>query len=151
MFNHAPDNYDCPFCKFSTKQETAYNKLNDIVFEDDLCLAFVSPRMWPNNLGNVIIVPKIHYEHIYDIPDDILGHLNVVSKKIAISMKKGYQCEGVSTRQHNEPGGMQDVFHFHLHVFPRRKDDKLYENTEKSFLPSQDEKDKWSTLLKRYL
>ena len=30
-------------------------------------------------------------------------------------------------RQHNEPGGGQNVWHFHVHVFPRRADDRLNE------------------------
>lgn len=37
-----------------------------------------------------------------------------------------YKCDGVSSRQHNEPCGNQDVWHYHLHVFPRYKDDNLY-------------------------
>jgi hypothetical protein len=30
-------------------------------------------------------------------------------------------------RQHNEPGGGQNVWHFHVHVLPRRADDRLNE------------------------
>jgi diadenosine tetraphosphate (Ap4A) HIT family hydrolase len=35
-------------------------------------------------------------------------------------------CTGISTRQHNEPDGKQDVWHLHVHVTPRFKDDQLY-------------------------
>ena len=54
-------------------------------------------------------------------------------------MKTAYGCEGISTRQHNEPAGMQEVWHFHLHVFPRYLDDGLYARTAERFLttPSQ--------------
>lgn len=151
MYSHAPENYDCPFCKFSKREETPLNKLPDIVFSDDICMAFISPRMWPNNPGNVIIIPKKHFENIYQIPDDLLAHLNVIAKKIAIAMKKSYECGGISTRQHNEPDGGQDVFHFHLHVFPRHKNDNLYENDSKFYTASQEEKDKYSSLLKPFL
>lgn len=41
-------------------------------------------------------------------------------------MRATYPCDGVSTRQHNEPGGGQDVWHLHVHVFPRRIGDDLY-------------------------
>ena len=37
-----------------------------------------------------------------------------------------YDCDGVSTRQHNEPAGNQGVWQYHQHVFPRNKGDKLY-------------------------
>ncbi len=42
-------------------------------------------------------------------------------------MRSAYDCEGTSTRQHNEPAGNQDVWHLHVHVFPRHGDDRLYE------------------------
>ena len=41
-------------------------------------------------------------------------------------MKAAYGCPGISTCQHNEPAGGQDVWHFHVHVFPRYLEDNLY-------------------------
>ena len=41
-------------------------------------------------------------------------------------MKAAFGCPGVSTRQHNEPAGDQEVWHYHLHVFPRFPGDGLY-------------------------
>ena len=41
-------------------------------------------------------------------------------------MKTAFGCPGVSTRQHNEPAGNQDVWHYHVHVFPRWHGDRLY-------------------------
>jgi len=32
-------------------------------------------------------------------------------RRVALAMKQAYACNGVSTRQHNEPAGNQDVFH----------------------------------------
>jgi hypothetical protein len=40
-------------------------------------------------------------------------------------MRDAFGCEGISTRQHNGPAGNQDVWHFHLHVFPRYPNDGL--------------------------
>jgi histidine triad (HIT) family protein len=37
------------------------------------------------------------------------------------------RCDGVSTRQHNGPGANQEVWHYHLHVFPRYPNDGLYD------------------------
>ena len=45
---------------------------------------------------------------------------------LALAFKAAYRCDGVSTRQHNEPAGNQDVWHYHLHVFPRYAGDDLY-------------------------
>ena len=49
------------------------------------------------------------------------------AQRVALALKAAYGCPGISTRQHNEPGGGQDVWHYHLHVFPRSPDDRLYE------------------------
>ena len=67
MFNHAPKDYACPFCLLVQGGESKYNSQQDIVYQDELVTAFVSPRWWPNNPGNVIIVPNRHHENIYDL------------------------------------------------------------------------------------
>jgi len=68
--------------------------------------------------------------------------------EVAIALKKVYQCDGVSSRQHNEPSGDQDVWHYHLHVFPRYKDDNLYK-TERE-LSKQEERIKYADALRDY-
>ncbi len=85
--------------------------------------ASVSPRWWPNNPGNIIIVPNQHFEHIYDLPTRYAHCIQDTAKEVAIAFKEVYKCDGVSTRQHNEPAGGQDVWHYHLHVFPRYEGD----------------------------
>ena len=46
-----------------------------------------------------------------------------LTQRVAVAMREAYDCEGISTRQHNEPAGNQDVWHLHVHVFPRHHDD----------------------------
>ena len=106
------------------------NAPEDLVYADDVLLAFVSPRTWPENAGNVLIVPRAHYENLYLMPDDLLARVMVIAKRLGIAMKTAYGCEGTSLRQYNEPAGNQDVWHFHLHVFPRRDGDRLYQRHE---------------------
>lgn len=138
MYNHEPENYECPLCNFVAGNETDYNSKKDIVFEDSDVLAFISPKWWVNNPGNVIIIPKKHVEHIYDIEDELLSKVQIVGKKIAIAMKEVYQSDGVSFRQHNEQAGNQDVLHYHLHLFPRWEGDELYLNYKnKEFIPQE--------------
>lgn len=139
MFNHEPEKYDCPFCNFVAGKETELNSKADVIYEDSKILAFVAPKWWVNNPGNVIVIPKLHVENIYDIEDELLGEIQIVGKQVALAMKKGYMCDGVSFRQHNEPDGSQDVWHFHLHVFPRWKDDELYErHKDKRMVPAEE-------------
>jgi histidine triad (HIT) family protein len=128
MFNHEPTDYVCPFCQLIQGGEGKYNSPKDIIYEDKLVTAFVSPWWWPNNPGNVIIVPNKHFEHIYDLPARYAHRVQDVAKEVALAFKEVYQCDGVSTRQHNEPAGGQDVWHYHLHVFPRYESDNLYQS-----------------------
>jgi histidine triad (HIT) family protein len=128
MFNHEPKDYACPFCLLVQGGEGKYNSQQDIVYHDKLVTAFVSPRWWPNNPGNVIIVPNDHFENIYDLPARYAHRVQDLAKEVAIAFKEVYKCDGVSTRQHNEPAGGQDVWHYHLHIFPRYERDNLYQS-----------------------
>ena len=53
-------------------------------------------------------------------------------------MKRADSCDGVSTRQHSEPAGQQEVWHDHLHVLPRFEGDEL--NTPPARLTKPDER-----------
>lgn len=128
MYNHAPDGYICPFCLLvkGVENEHVLSVQSDIVYRDATVTAFVSVRQWPNNQGHVIVIPNEHSENIFDLPAAHAAAIHAASQKIAGAMKATYRCAGISTRQHNEPEGNQDVWHYHLHVFPRYKDDELY-------------------------
>lgn len=136
MFNHTPHEYKNPYAVILKDEgyEAIYTNREDVFYRDQILTAFISSKQWPNNPGNAIIIPNQSFENLYDIPDDILGKIHIFSKRLAIAMKETYGCDGVSIRQHNEPAGGQDVWHYHLHVFPRYVDDHLYQLHEKGAL-----------------
>lgn len=82
-------------------------------------MSFVSPRWWPGSPGHVIVVPTVHVENLYDVPDALGGPLFAAARRAALALKAAYGCPGTSTRQHNEPAGDQEVWHVHWHVLPR--------------------------------
>ncbi|MDX6477236.1 MAG: histidine triad family protein [Gaiellaceae bacterium] len=127
---HEPPGYDCPFCRLLRGVETEQNRLDDIVWQDERTSAFISPKWWAANHGHALVIPNEHVENLYAIDDDLLGSVYATVKRIAIGLKHAYGCDGTSTRQHNEPAGNQDVWHFHVHVFPRYDGDRLYERHE---------------------
>ena len=100
------------------------------MWRDDRTTAFIAPRWWPKNHGHVLVIPNEHVENLYAIDDDLLGAVYATAKRIAIGLKEAYRCDGTSTRQHNEPAGDQDVWHLHVHVFPRYPGDRLYQRHE---------------------
>ena len=149
--HHEPQNYLCPFCEWLSGQETEYKQNSDIVLQDDYVTAFISPKWWLHNPGHVIVIPNAHYENIYDMPDDLLSRIAIVSKQLAVAIRSSYDgCTGISTRQHNEPDGNQDVWHFHMHIFPRHPNDRLYQNHDnKTFVPPS-ERSIYADLLRAY-
>ncbi len=128
MYNHAPENYECPFCLLiqGVENEHVHSIQGDIVYHDSALTALVSSHQWPNNHGNTIIVPNLHFENIYDLPLSYARDIQRIAKRLAVAMKEVYACDGVSTRQHNEPAGGQDVWHYHLHITPRYENDNYY-------------------------
>ena len=73
------------------------------------------------------MVPKAHYENLYDLEDPAALDIHRLTRRIAIVLKEVFDCDGTSTRQHNEPAGNQnDLWHLHVHVFPRFEGDNLY-------------------------
>nr|AIA14677.1 HIT domain protein [uncultured bacterium]AIA14738.1 HIT domain protein [uncultured bacterium] len=128
MFQHEPSDYVCPFCSFLAGKPDKYSDEQDIVYSNEFTTAFIAPKWWTNNAGHVLVVPNQHFENIYSIPDDHIAEVYKTVKKIATAIRSTYDCDGTSTRQHNEPSGNQDVWHLHVHVYPRYEGDKLYHN-----------------------
>lgn len=98
-------------CVFCHKEKI----ITDFVYEDELVMAFMD--MEPINEGHVLLVPKQHYLDADEIPDELLAHLMIVSKKIVEALKEIYHPDGYSIMQNG--GEFNDVGHYHMHIFPR--------------------------------
>ena len=148
MNNHAPQDYKCPFCLVASGGGDHYSQPADVVYKDESVTAFVAPKWWVNNSGHVLVVPNEHFENIYDTPDWMLAKVHIVAKRIAVAMRRTYGCDGTSTRQHNEPAGGQDVWHLHVHVFARYKNDQLYKKDDETRFPETHEKHAYAQKLR---
>ena len=152
MYSHEPEGYVCPLCQIARGEATEKgNQEPSVIWRDKSVTVFIAGKWWRSNPGHVIVIPNEHIENIYDMPEE-MGHIIFdASKKVAIALKETYKCDGVSTRQHNEPAGNQDVWHFHLHVFPRYEEDNLYLENEDTYWPTQEEKQPYVDKLRAYL
>jgi histidine triad (HIT) family protein len=150
MFNHEPKDYTCPFCAFLGGRENDFNTKQDVIYQNDFATAFISPTWWVNNAGHALVVSNQHYENIYSIPDEQIAEVYKVVKKVAVAIRSTYDCDGTSTRQHNEPAGDQDVWHFHVQVFPRYTDDKLYQNHDQRGFVGTDGRAPYAERLQEY-
>ncbi|MFC7484953.1 HIT family protein [Luedemannella flava] len=124
--------------------------VEDIVRRTERAAALIAPRWWPNNPGHVIVVPIGHHEHLYAIPAEDYRAVGDLVREVAIAIRETYGCDGVSTRQHNEPAGNQDVWHLHVHVFPRYEGDDLYRSQALPGWRTLDERQLYARRLKTY-
>ncbi len=128
MNTHAPIGYECPLCLIAASESVPgrSSPLSDLVYKDEKVKSVISDHQWPNNPGDAIVFPIEHFENIYELPDEFAIPTQRLVNKITIEMKKAWVCDGTSTRQHNEPAGSQDVWHYHVHVTPRYEGDQFY-------------------------
>lgn len=149
----APPGYDCPFCRIARGVfggAVCGGAEADVLRTPDVT-AFVGSHWWPRNEGSVIVIPNVHYESIFDLPAEAAARIHAVAQRVAVTMTRVYRCEGVSTRQHNGPGGGQEVWHYHLHVLPRWPNDRLYERTAERFRAPPDERARRAGMLRAAL
>ncbi|KGX83365.1 MULTISPECIES: HIT family protein [Pontibacillus] len=128
LYSHKPEGYECPFCRIVSgiEKDNKGTKQRDIIYQNKYVTAFIASKWWPNNKGHVLVVPNEHFENIYELTAEMAAEIHRAAQMTAFAMKHTYGCDGVSTRQHNEPAGNQDVWHYHLHVYPRYENDNLY-------------------------
>lgn len=88
-----------------------------ILYEDDAVMAFLDIR--PLNMGHTLVIPKVHYVDIFDIPEGELKAVYAVAKELSAAVKKVAGADGISIIQQNGKAAGQDIFHLHVHVVPR--------------------------------
>jgi histidine triad (HIT) family protein len=91
----------------------------DVVYEDDLCLAFKD--ITPQAPVHVLVIPKKPIAKLADAESQdhaLMGHLLLTVKRVAeqLGLEKGYRVV-INT---GEDGG-QTVYHMHLHLLGGRK------------------------------
>ena len=107
---------DCIFCKIAGGSIPSSTVYEDEQFRVILDLS-------PATKGHALILPKQHYANIFEIDEHVLKDLIVLAKKVATAMKETLNCDGVNIVQNNGEVAGQTVFHFHMHLIPRYKDD----------------------------
>lgn len=96
----------------------------DIVYEDELVIAFFTIE--PINPGHTLVVPKTPFVNLLDGDETILGHMTAVAKQIGNALIANNFATGITLIMNNGVDGGQEVFHAHMHVVPRLKDDDAF-------------------------
>ena len=107
---------DCVFCGIIRDPSSAF-----VVLDDSMTLALLDRR--PIFPGHCLLIPKMHYETIEDLPSDIIGPLFSNAKRLSIAVRLAMKADGTFLGINNKVS--QSVPHLHLHIVPRRAKDGL--------------------------
>ena len=125
---------DCIFCKLANG-DIPTNSL----YEDDIVKVIFDAG--PASDGHVLILPKNHYDDIYSMDEDTAAHIFKVATRIAKAYKQSLDYEGLNIVQNNGEAAGQTVFHFHMHLIPRYKNDNVGLGWHMGELTEEDKKE----------
>jgi len=114
---------NCIFCKIVAGEIPCFK-----LFEDAETLAFMDIN--PVHDGHALVIPKAHAPNVFEIAPEDFAVAARTAAKVAKAVNAAVQPGGINLMQANGEGAGQSVFHFHLHIIPRRSDDGLLFNWE---------------------
>lgn len=108
---------DCVICKLVARELEV-----SIIHEDELCMALMDIQ--PINPGHALVVPRRHASYLSELDTEDGAQIFRVAQRVAAALRKcGVKCEGVNFFLADGEAAGQEVFHVHLHVFPRYSGD----------------------------
>ena len=116
MANAATDTANCTFCDIVQGAAEV-----SMCYEDDTAMAFMDIQ--PVNAGHVLVVPKVHYALMSDVPRDVGRHIYEVAMKLVPVIQEVAGTADINMLVSSGKAAGQDVFHYHMHLIPRRPDD----------------------------
>lgn len=132
---------DCIFCKI-----IAGKIPSKLVYESAHTKAFLDIN--PMSEGHTLVVTKVHSVNLLDLPEKEVSYLFADVKKVASLLKEKLNLDGVNILQNNFPAAGQAVMHCHVHVVPRRNNDKALKLEPLKTKPTSEELDKVLAKLK---
>ena len=109
---------NCIFCKIAAGEIPSAT-----IYEDNDFRVILDIE--PASKGHALILPKEHYANLYELSDDLAAKALIVAKKVITKMTGILGCDGYNVVQNNGEAAGQTVFHFHIHLIPRYKDDNV--------------------------
>jgi len=93
------------------------------VWEDDDIVAILDIE--PVNKGHVLILTKQPYVDVRGVPDDLLAKILPLARDLGVAVCEEFGYPGFNIHQSNGAAAGQDIFHYHMHVWPRRSEDEI--------------------------
>lgn len=117
-------NQECIFCAIVAGQAEA-----SMVYEDEAAVVFMDLN--PVTPGHLLVVPRVHAAGLEDLDQATSAHVWSVGHRVARALRRsGLRCDGINVFLADGEVAFQEVFHFHLHVFPRYAGDGFSINAD---------------------
>jgi histidine triad (HIT) family protein len=108
----------CIFCKIVRKEAPAH-----VALEDARTLVFMD--LFPAADGHVLVIPRHHAVNLLDCEDADLAAIGPLVRRVARAMRRVFAPDGIGVFQLNGAAAGQTVFHYHVHLIPRRRGEGL--------------------------
>lgn len=109
---------ECIFCKI-VKGDIPAVKL----YEDDKALVILD--RFPSSLGHSLVISKEHFKDIEDVQSSVFSHMAKLAVEYSKKIREATGCDGINILQNNGEVAGQTVFHTHIHIIPRYKEDNV--------------------------
>jgi len=107
---------DCIFCKIVAGEFNSH-----CIYEDELFKVILDK--YPASVGHALILTKAHYENVYELGESEARALGAMMVKMSETLKEKLGCEGLNVVQNNGAAAGQVIYHYHMHLIPRYKND----------------------------
>ena len=107
---------NCIFCKIANGEIPSKT-----LYEDDAFRVILD--LGPAAKGHALILPKEHYANLYELPEETAADAMKLAQRMMRKMTEKLDCDGFNIVQNNGEAAGQTVFHFHMHLIPRYKND----------------------------
>jgi len=107
---------DCIFCKIINGESDSWK-----VLETEYAYAFLDIHMVSRY--HTLVIPKKHYENIFDITEQALSEVIVLTKRVCKLYENKLGIKHLQIISSNGKEAQQDVFHAHYHIVPRSRED----------------------------
>ena len=109
---------DCIFCKIVAGELPA-----QIVDEDERTISFMD--IAPATRGHALVIPRAHSRDVLEAPPEDVEAVAVAAQRLAGRVRERLGADGVNLLNACGAAAWQTVFHLHIHVIPRYRDDPL--------------------------
>ncbi|MBX3027383.1 HIT domain-containing protein [bacterium] len=108
----------CIFCRIVSGAMPCHR-----VHEDPHTLVFMD--IFPVADGHTLVITKQHAATIFEADETALTAVAATARRVAHAIRAVLAPDGLMVFQLNGAAAMQTVFHYHMHLLPRRADEPL--------------------------